>query len=97
VDFRSNDLLAPRESARGAVSHLFVKNKSGERTRRDAQLRVTAARSAAVTLGAERRPRRLHRGWAAEVTVRSSAWFGANCRLVYFIIDIHRQAPGQAQ
>ena len=46
---RSNDLLAPRESARGTVSLLSVKNKSGERTRRDAQLRVTAARSAAVT------------------------------------------------
>ena len=38
TDFRSNDLLAPRESARGAVSHLFVKNKASERTRRDAQL-----------------------------------------------------------
>ena len=50
VSVCSNDLLAPRESARGAVSQLFVKNKSGERTRRDAQLRVTAARSAAVTI-----------------------------------------------
>jgi hypothetical protein len=30
----SNDLLAPRESARGAVSLLCVKNKSGERDRR---------------------------------------------------------------
>ena len=49
VSVCSNDLLAPRESARGAVSLLSVKNKSGERTRRDAQLRVTAARSAAVT------------------------------------------------
>ena len=39
VDFRSNDLLAPCESAHGAVSHLFAKNKSGERNRRDAQLR----------------------------------------------------------
>ena len=46
----SNDLLAPRESARGTVSLLSVKNKSDERTRRDAQLRVTAARSAAVTI-----------------------------------------------
>jgi hypothetical protein len=31
------------------------------------------------------------------VTARSSAWFGANCRLVYFIIDSYRQAPGQAR
>jgi hypothetical protein len=46
----SDDLLAPRESARGAVSLLCVKNKSDERNRRDAQLRVTAARSAAVTI-----------------------------------------------
>jgi len=30
------------------------------------------------------------------VNDRSSAWFGAICRLVYFIIDIYRQAPGQA-
>jgi hypothetical protein len=30
------------------------------------------------------------------VTARSSAWFGANCRLVYFIIDFYRQASGQA-
>jgi hypothetical protein len=43
-------LLAPRESARGAVSLLSVKNKSGERNRRDAQLRVNAARSAALTI-----------------------------------------------
>jgi len=43
-------LLAPRESARGAVSHLFVKNKTGERNPWDAQLPVTAARSAAVTM-----------------------------------------------
>ena len=50
VSVCSNDLLAPRESARGAVSLLSVKNKSGERTRRDAQLRVTAARSAAVRI-----------------------------------------------
>ncbi len=52
TDFRSNPAragLAPRESARGAVSHLFVKNKPGERNRRDAQLDVTATRSAAVT------------------------------------------------
>jgi len=41
VDFRSNDLLAPRESARGAVSHLFLfaKNKAGERTPWADQLR----------------------------------------------------------
>ena len=44
LDFYSpkgNDLLATRESARGAVSHLFLfaKNKAGERTPRDAQLR----------------------------------------------------------
>jgi len=50
----------PLESRRGgisdranqraaAVSHLSVKNKSDERTRRDTQLGVTAARSAAVT------------------------------------------------
>jgi hypothetical protein len=43
-------LLAPRESARGAVSLLSVKNKSGELNRRDAELRVTAARSAALTI-----------------------------------------------
>jgi hypothetical protein len=49
------------------------------------------------TCGAERRARRLHRRWKAEVTVRSSAWFGANCRLVYFIIDHHRQAPDQVR
>jgi hypothetical protein len=30
------------------------------------------------------------------VTVRSSAWFGAKCRLVYFIIDFYRQAQGRA-
>jgi len=46
----SNDLLAPRESARGAVSQLSVKNKSGERTRGDAQLRVSPARSAGLTI-----------------------------------------------
>jgi hypothetical protein len=28
---------------------------------------------------------------------RSSAWFGAKCRLVYFIIDFYRQAPGQVR
>jgi len=41
TDFRSNDLLATRESARGAVSHLFLfaKNKAGERTLRADQLR----------------------------------------------------------
>ena len=44
ADFRSNDLLATRESARGAVSHLlslflFAKNKSGERTPWADQLR----------------------------------------------------------
>jgi hypothetical protein len=38
VYFRSNELLAPRESARGAVSRLFVKNNSGERNRRADQL-----------------------------------------------------------
>ena len=44
-------LVSDRANQRAAaVSHLSVKNKSGERTRRDAQLGVTAARSAAVTL-----------------------------------------------
>ncbi|MDI6763687.1 MAG: hypothetical protein QME83_11730 [Thermodesulfobacteriota bacterium] len=50
-----------------------------------------------LTLGAARRTRRLHRRWEAEVTVRSSAWFGANYHLVYFIIDLSRQAPGQVR
>jgi hypothetical protein len=31
------------------------------------------------------------------VNDRSSAWFGARCRLVYFIIHFNRQAPGQAR
>ena len=77
----SNDLLAPRESARGAVSHLFVKNKSGERTRRDAQLSVTAARSAAVT------PRltgsRVYRRSGGAVCWRFQLWR-------YLTVDIHR-------
>jgi hypothetical protein len=43
-------LVSDRANQRAAaVSHLSVKNKSGEPTRRDAQLGVTAARSAAVT------------------------------------------------
>jgi len=50
-----------------------------------------------LTPGAERRAGRLHRRWKAEVTVRSSVWFGARCRLVYFIIDFNRQAPGQVR
>jgi len=64
VSVCSNDLLAPRESARGAVSLLSVKNKSGERTRRDAQLRVTVARSAAVTIRVRRRAPTLKRSTA---------------------------------
>jgi hypothetical protein len=50
-----------------------------------------------ITFGAERRARRLHRRWEAEVTVRSSAWFGAKCRWVYSLFDFYRQAPGQVR
>ena len=50
-----------------------------------------------LTIGAERQARRFHRRWKAVVTARSSAWFGAICRLVYFVIDFHRQALGQVR
>jgi hypothetical protein len=44
-------LLAPRESARGAVSLLFVKNKSGRAEPIGAaNSAVSAARSAALTI-----------------------------------------------
>jgi hypothetical protein len=59
---RSNDLLAPRADSRGA-------NKSGERNRRDAQLRVTAARSAAVT---------------TEISGGCKPSAEVNCYIVYF-------------
>jgi hypothetical protein len=47
-----------------------------------------------ITLGAERRARRLHRRWEPEVTARSSAWFEANCRLVYYWILPSGAGPG---
>jgi len=50
VDFCSNDLLAPCESAHGAVLHLFAENKSGEQSPQGLlNSAVSAVRSTALT------------------------------------------------